>query len=283
MSNNIFYLIYFEGNGFQAFGDWFSGAKNINKKGPYPSQNDAANDAVQCSRACIVYNAMNQSFLNDTRHAGYAYDSIHNLISWAKQNIPIVTKPVKVDEPVLDPPPIVVEPIINEPQVEPAHVEPVPTPLFEETPRWCFYEHNIIEYEQETLDISVEIGTIAMKVYEAIKAYGGDFLSIAELAKGITFNIGLGMKKEKGINEYLKEVEDASNNTSSYVIIKFEKSNSSNKIKVPGIFSRNKKVSLFKVDYHIFKPKNKSACTICEELLNSQIQHKINFLRVKNL
>ena len=155
--------------------------------------------------------------------------------------------------------------------------QPIVTPVL---PRWCFFEQNSIHHEQEDLDITIEIGNIADKVFTAIKAYGGDFLSIANLAKGITFNMGLSMANSTDVSEILKEIEDTdTGGTPSFLIIKLEKKKSSNKISVPGFFTKNKKASLFTVEYSFFKPKNAAAQLICDDLLNAKIQHKINFLK----
>ena len=298
MSEKIYYVIFFEGNMFQAFGDFLSGSKCINKEGPFLFEKEAAERSMLYTRACIVYNAAKQSFLNDSRHAGYAYDAVHNLVTWAKKNIPIITRRkslVNILETIPEYPcessPLIItgNPIENviEPLVivtEEEHIMPIVpanagvlTPVL---PRWCFFEQNSIHHEQGDLDIRVEIGNIAEKVFTAIKAYGGDFLSIANLAKGITFNLGLGMAESKDVIEILKEIEDMeTGGTSSFLIIKLEKKKSSNKISVPGFFTKNKKASLFTVEYSFFKPKNAAAHLICEDLLNAKIQHKINFLK----
>jgi len=299
MSEKIYYVVFFEGNMFQAFGDYFSGSKCINKEGPFLFENEAAERSMRYTRACIVYNAAKQSFLNDIRHSGYAYDAVHNLVTWAKKNIPIITRRKSVvniletipEYPCESSPLIITEkPIetITAPLVivtEEEHImsivpaQPIVTPVL---PRWCFFEQNSFHHEQEDLDIRVEIGNIADKVFTAIKAYGGDFLSIANLAKGITFNLGLGMANSTDVSEMLKEIEDTeTGGTPSFLIIKLEKKKSSNKISVPGFFHRDKKASLFTVEYSFFKPKNAAAHLICEDLLNTKIQHKINFLKTQ--
>ena len=249
----IFFIVYFEGNGFNALGDWFGGVKSINKSKPYINQTDALLASANTNRASIIYNAKNQSFLDDLANKGYVNQAIYDLLAWAKSNIPVYMNTI-VDA----------DAITNANAIE--------------KPQWSFYEHKTISYEQETNDITVEIGNIAEKVFTAIRAYGGDFTTLAELAKGITLNIGLGMKQEKGTNEFIKQVENNETKTVSYIIIKFDKSLSEKKIKIGGIFSSNKKASRFSVDYSIFNPKNAAARKICDILLDTKIRHKINYL-----
>lgn len=292
-----YYVVYFEGNVFQAFGDFFSGYQCINKNGPFITEKEAIENSQTITRACIVYNAANQSFLNDGRHAGFSTNAIDNLMAWAKQNIAVFKRKKSVINILETIPEVLTVPYDTAPPVPappvsapPVSAPPVPAPasdaqtlvgIVSEPAKWCFFEHNSIHHEQESLDVSIEIGNIAEKVFNAIRAYGGDFFAIAELAKGITFNMGIGMTNINDVNEILKEVEDTTDGSGvpSFLIIKIEKIISSKKISVPGLFKKDKKASLFTVDYSFFKPKNTAAQAICDDLLNTKIQHKINFLK----
>ena len=77
---------------FQTFKDIFSKKKRINKEGPFASENEAVEQSMKHVKASIVYNSVKQSFLQDPRHNNYAVDSIHHLITWAKQNIPQIKR-----------------------------------------------------------------------------------------------------------------------------------------------------------------------------------------------
>ena len=90
--NKIYYVVFFEGNMFQTFKDIFSKKKRINKEGPFASENEAVEQSMKHVKASIVYNSVKQSFLQDPRHNNYAVDSIHHLITWAKQNIPHIKR-----------------------------------------------------------------------------------------------------------------------------------------------------------------------------------------------
>ena len=90
--NQIYYVVFFEGNMFQTFKDIFSKKKRINKEGPFASENEAVEQSMKHVKASIVYNSVKQSFLQDPRHNNYAVDSIHHLITWAKQNIPHIKR-----------------------------------------------------------------------------------------------------------------------------------------------------------------------------------------------
>jgi hypothetical protein len=159
--------------------------------------------------------------------------------------------------------------------------EPAETDESSLAPAWAFYEHSTIHYEQLTLNLQVEIGNIADKVCSAIRAYGADFSALADLAKGITLNLGVSLTNETGMNEYIGQLADADNknNMASYVLIKFEKKISASKIKVGGFFKSSKKASEFNVTFNLFKPKNKAAKLICDALINTKIQYRLNLLK----
>lgn len=93
MTNKNYYIVSFEDNAiFKTWGYFFLNSKCINKEGPFSSENEAATISLKYNRACIVYNAYNQSFLNDQRHTAFTDDAIHNLVTWAKKNIGIVSR-----------------------------------------------------------------------------------------------------------------------------------------------------------------------------------------------
>jgi hypothetical protein len=278
MSNSsyIFYTVYFEGDGLTALSDWFGGKQSINRM-LHNSQDEAVKCCFHCNRACIVYNASNQSYLNSMQCKGYSPTAINDLVKWAKKNIPLVIATVAINRAksihIKAPAPAPAEPA----PAEPAPADHIKDPE-QEPPQWSFYEHSTINYQQMTLDVNVEIGNIAEKVCSAIRAYGGDFFAIADLAKGITLKLGVGLTSEKGTNEYIGQIAEKEA-TVSYVLIKFVKSISSTKIKVGGLFGSSKKASRFDVTYSLFKPKNNAAKIICDALLDTKIQYKLNALK----
>ena len=300
MHSSVFYTVYFEGDGLVAFSDWFFGKQSINQT-LYSSQSEAQSAAYNCNRACIVYNASNRSFLNDIPKRGYSPEAISQLIKWARKNIPLIvasdtlhransiyqTAAENIKEPALapaaltEPAAALTEPAAALTEPAAALTEPAETDESSLAPAWAFYEHSTIHYEQLTLNLQVEIGNIADKVCSAIRAYGADFYALADLAKGITLNLGVSLTNETGMNEYIGQLADADNknNMASYVLIKFEKKISATKIKVGGFFKSSKKASEFNVTFNLFKPKNKAAKLICDALINTKIQYRLNLLK----
>jgi hypothetical protein len=148
----------------------------------------------------------------------------------------------------------------------------------EEHPVWNMYKEVNVRYEQTTLDLDIEVGNIADKVYKGIMAYGGDLSSIAELVKGITLNIASSMSE---INSCEEMFEKCKGDDVVFVLLRFEKKVSSNKIKVAGFFNSDKEAFLFLAQIMILKPGNKLSEKKCDELLDKSIQNRMNKMKLR--
>jgi hypothetical protein len=304
MDDKIYYIVFVEGKMFQDFCDLLSGNECINKDGPYATEQEAADKSFRFIRASIVYNAAKRSFKNDPRHMNFPYYAVHNLNEWAKKNIPLALAPAALVPATLALVPVpatlalvpvpaaTLAPALAPVPAATLALAPINEDVFEPLPvaaiqqaRWSFYEQNSILHDQEDAYLTVEIDKIADKVFTAIKAYGDDFLSIAQLAKDMTFTMGIGMcarrvGHSKGVSEMIKEIEDTdTDGSSSFLLIKLEKKKSNKKISVPGFCGRTKKALAFTVEYSCIKPKNAAAQALCDGLVNIKILHKINFLK----
>ena len=245
----------------------------IKCKGPYSITTAEKLSANYLHTSFIIYNAMKKSFIHEPRQTEYALDMVHNLITWARNHIKGNWEML----PSIPEEPAALEPASlarneNETEVDDICVDNSPA-------AWSFYEHNIIYYEQETKEFDVEIGNIANMVYKIIKAYGADFEAIAELAKGITFNIGIGMRHQKASNEIFKEIDNPDDNTSTYLLVKINKKMRGNKIKISGLCRHSVNSAFFSVDFSLIRPTNAAAKKICDELMDRKIQNKIKYLK----
>lgn len=153
-----------------------------------------------------------------------------------------------------------------------------PDEVKEDHPIWNMYKEVKVHYEQKTLDLDIEVGNIATKVYNGIMAYGGDLSSIAELVKGITLNVASSMSEMNSCEEMF---EKCKGNDIIYVLLRFEKKVSSNKIKVAGIFNADKEAFLFDANIMLLKPGNRLAEKKCDELLDKSIQNRMNKMNIR--
>jgi hypothetical protein len=192
----------------------------------------------------------------------------NNISDRAEQLIIIGSKiPVVYPTPHVEPQPFVTAPV------------KVTTPVKEERPVWNMYKEVKVHHEQKSLDVDVEIGTIATKVYNGIMAYGGDLSSIAELVKGITLNVASSMSETNSHEETFERCKGKDNDI-IYVLLRFDKKLSSNKIKVAGFFNADKDAFLFDANIMLLKPGNGLAEKKCDELLDKSIQNRINKMNV---
>jgi hypothetical protein len=261
----------------------------IKCKGPYPITEAEKQSANYLHTSFIIYNAMKKSFIHEPRQTEYALDMVHNLITWARNHIkgnlemlPSIPEESVTLEPATNTN-AALEPAIqkdNDELSDAASLAHADAICIDNAPaEWSFYEHNIISYEQETIEFDVEIGNIANMVYKIIKAYGAEFTSIAELAKGITFNIGIGMRRQKAANEILKEIINPDDNTSTYLLVKIDKKMRGKKISLSGLCRHNINAAFFIIDVSLIRPKNAAAKKICDELMDKKIQNKIKYLK----
>ena len=63
------------------------GACYINKTTPAADKQYVIEKARNYEKLCIVYNALNQTYLNDPRHKNYDYELIRMLANWGKKYI----------------------------------------------------------------------------------------------------------------------------------------------------------------------------------------------------
>ena len=239
----------------------------IKCKGPYPITEAEKQSANYLHTSFIIYNAMKKTYIHEQRQTEYALDVVHNLITWARNHIKVIGAML----------PSIPE---ESAQAALARNETDDAICIDNAPAaWSFYEHNVISYEQETIDFNVEIGNIANMVYKIIKAYGADFEAIAELAKGITINIGIGMRRQKAANEILKEIINPADHTSTYLLVKIDKKMRGKKISLSGFCKHNINAAFFIIDVSLIQPKNAAAKKICDELMDRKIQNKIKYLK----
>ena len=258
----------------------------IKCKGPYPITEAEKQSANYLHTSFIIYNAMKKTYIHEPRQTEYALDVVHNLITWARNHIKgnwemlpsIPEEPAQYAAALAQYAAALAQ---NETDAAAlAQNETDDAICIDNAPAaWSFYEHNIISYEQETIEFDVEIGNIANMVYKIIKAYGADFTSIAELAKGITFNIGIGMRRQKAANEILKEIDNPADHTTTYLLVKIDKKMRGKKISLSGFCKHNINAAFFIIDISLIRPKNAAAKKICDELMDRKIQNKIKYLK----
>lgn len=130
-------------------------------------------------------------------------------------------------------------------------------------PRWLFYKTDNINKEIKNVDVDIEVGKIAKKVYESIKVANGDLTEISNLIQDLTVDIKASIESSNFDKMELKNIRDKDNKL-TYIVFIF-----SNQIENVGCeclewCGFSSKLYKFSLKYTIIKPKNKAAQKECD-------------------
>ena len=138
-------------------------------------------------------------------------------------------------------------------------------------PLWYYSKNEKINKQIKNLEIDMEIGKIAEKVYDAIKVSSGDVFELTELIKELKVEMKVSMESSNTVKRELKQVKDAEGRF-TYIVFEY-----SNKIEI--IFSEclewcgfNTRTNNFSLDYTILKPKNKAAQNECDRHMTRNVK-----------
>ena len=127
--------------------------------------------------------------------------------------------------------------------------------------------------------IDIDVGMIANKIYEAVKAYHGDFGALANLAKNLTFQLKTSISREKETKEVFDKTEPDQFGNSKYIVIKMEKLEDIKTVSSLKFFTKEKKVSSLKATYLILTPQNSKARLECDKFINHEVKHIIDKMK----
>jgi hypothetical protein len=145
-------------------------------------------------------------------------------------------------------------------------------------PSWWICENNTLSQELDNVKLDIAVGKLADDVFNIIKAYGGDFISIAKAAKDLTLNLGLNLEKTNNTNESLHQIKN-DDNTYTYISIKLEKKIDNVKTGIADRLGFAKDKISIESTYYLFKPKNSLAQNLCDEMMNKKITDKLEYLK----
>ncbi len=146
-----------------------------------------------------------------------------------------------------------------------------------ELPEWWLSKSRTIQRDATKIGVEVAVKEIANDVFSLIKGYSGDLLHIANWAKDFTINLSGTLEHCTSTNAHVEQFNDDKDGSTTFLILKFEKTDSVKTYK--GYFytySKEKTSILSKV--YLFKPKNNSAERICEKKVHSIIMRNMEGL-----
>jgi len=179
-----FYLVFFEGDGLSAFGDWFSGRKSIGKKGPYANKSDAIEASKGYTRACIVYHARNKVCLHSQE--GFVQQAIPDLMSWARANIAESTKVVAMNDGMLE--------------------------TKDEGQKWAISKIKHVAHKVDFTEYKIGIDNLTKLVTATVAGMVGNIPGILSAVSGLTIDICYGEDIKKEDEAWIKDITDEDGN-----------------------------------------------------------------------
>jgi len=146
------------------------------------------------------------------------------------------------------------------------------------TPLWYEASEDSIDEKVKEVRLEVSIGSIINKVKQILLATQGDILSMAKVVGNLQLNSTFNFAKT---TDHKKKVKSASDVDGVEVFILFDCSHtiSDSQYKIKRVCGFSKKKIHIKGRYYIFKPKNKAAKKVCENLQHSKINELLQNAR----
>jgi len=144
-------------------------------------------------------------------------------------------------------------------------------------PEWWLSKSRVIQRDATKVGIEVAVNEIAKDVYALIKGYSGDLLHIANWAKDFTISLSSTLEHCISTNAHVEQFKDVKNGTTTYLILKFEKTDSVKSYNYYVYTSKKEKTSILSKVF-LFKPKNESAEIICDKKVNDIIMRNLTGL-----
>lgn len=236
-----YYLVFFQGNAFAAFGDWFGGTKSIDKSGPYTNKADAIAASKQHERACIVYHARNQISLHS--QAGFVLQALPDLMSWAKTNISVPTTLVS-----------------NDGMLEKES----------EGKKWAISKIKHVSHKVDFTEYKFAVDTLTKLVTATVAGMVGNIPGILNAVSGLTIDICYGEDTKKEDEAWIKDITDADGNKGILVMKALTETSVKKKF-----FGKNEKKLSMTGLVCILVPLTADAKSECENIKN---KHATNIL-----
>jgi hypothetical protein len=146
------------------------------------------------------------------------------------------------------------------------------------TPLWYEASEDSMDEKVKEVRLQVSIGSIINKVKDILLATQGDILSMTKVVRNLQLDSTFNFAKT---TDHKKKVKSASDVDGVEVFVLFDCSHtiSDSQYKIKRVCGFSKKKIHIKGHYYIFKPKNKAAIKVCENLQNSKIRELLQSAR----
>ena len=144
-------------------------------------------------------------------------------------------------------------------------------------PEWWLSKSRVIQRDATKVGVEAAVNEIAKDVFALIKGYSGDLLHIANWAKDFTISLSSTLEHCTSTNAHVEQFKDDKTGTTTYLILKFEKTDSVKSYNYYVFTSKKEKTSILSKVF-LFKPKNESAEIICDRKVNDIIMRNLTGL-----
>ena len=146
--------------------------------------------------------------------------------------------------------------------------------LVEDLPEWRLSKSRVIQRDATKVGVEIAVKEIAEDIFALIKGYSGDFLHIANWAKDFTLTLSSTLENCSSTNAHVEQFQDEKDGSTTYLILKFEKTDSVKSYNYYVYTSTKEKTSILSKVF-LFKPKNVSAEKICDKKVNDIIMRNM--------
>ena len=143
--------------------------------------------------------------------------------------------------------------------------------VLEDDPIWHLYKKDVIEKKTTQTDITINVKDLATAVKASLQIYAGNLIELVNEIENITINLSHRLTNDNDKKEIIKTYEKEGKKY--YLLFKMEK-NIKERSALGSIFKSTK--FRFKVNYVLLCPSNKPAQDKCNEIMNDNIDDRIN-------
>ena len=139
-------------------------------------------------------------------------------------------------------------------------------------PLWAYYNNDDFDKKIKSTDISVEIGKIAERMYEAIKLSSGDITELTSLIKELKMDLKSSMESSTSNKTELKQIANSEGRFKvTYVKLYISNQMENTSCSCLEWCGFNTKESHFSLQYTIYKPRNIAAKKRCDEDMSKHV------------
>ena len=138
--------------------------------------------------------------------------------------------------------------------------------------------HDLFHYEEDrTIDINISI--IANKIFQIVRSYGGDYISIANLAKNLCINLSHSISKDESTKEVFDHSAPDEFGNSKYIIIKFKKIEEKASITKFKVYRTTTSKTVIQATFLLLSPLNSLARIECQKMIHHEANNIIDKMK----